>query len=56
VASDLLDQGVRMGWTVSKAFGRKLVDEVSDGFSIMGVAQMGDGGGGGAPGIDTDHS
>jgi hypothetical protein len=38
----LLDQGVRMGWTVSKTFGSKLVDEVSDGFNIKGVVQMGD--------------
>ena len=34
--------GVRMGWTFSKTFGRKLVDEVSDGFNIKGVVQMGD--------------
>jgi hypothetical protein len=32
-----------MGWIVSKNFGRKLVDEVSDGFNIKGVVQMGDG-------------
>jgi hypothetical protein len=32
-----------MGWAVSKTFGRKLMDEVSDGFDIKGVVQMGDG-------------
>ena len=44
----LLDRGIMMGWTVSKEFGRKLVDEVSDRFSIKCVVQMGDG--------STDHS
>jgi hypothetical protein len=27
VISDLLDEGVRMGWTVSKTFGPKLMDK-----------------------------
>jgi hypothetical protein len=42
-----------MGWTVSKNVGRKLVDEVSDVFSVKGVVQMGDGS---IPGIGTSHS
>jgi hypothetical protein len=42
-----------MGWTVNKTFGLKLVEEVSDGFNIKGVVQMGDGS---TPGISTDHS
>jgi hypothetical protein len=29
-----------MGWTVSKHFGRKLVDEVSDGFDIKDEAYL----------------
>jgi hypothetical protein len=41
-----------MRWTVSKKFGRKLVDEVSDGFNIKGFMQMGDGS---TPEIVTDH-
>ena len=45
VISDLLDQGVRMGWTVSKTFGRK--------FDIKGVVQMGEGS---SPVTVTDHS
>ena len=32
-----------MVWTVSKTFGRKLVDEVSDEFNIKGVVRKGDG-------------
>jgi hypothetical protein len=32
-----------MGWAVSKKFGRKVVDEVSDGCNIKGVVRMGDG-------------
>jgi hypothetical protein len=40
-----------MRWTVSKTSGRKLVDEVSDGFSINGVVPMGDGS---TPGKGTD--
>ena len=51
--SDLLDQGIRMGWIVSKTFGRKLVDEVLDGFNIKGVVQIGNGS---TPEIVTDHS
>jgi hypothetical protein len=42
-----------MGWIFSKTLGRKLVDKVSDGFSIKGVVQMGDGS---TPGIVIDHS
>jgi hypothetical protein len=42
-----------MRWTFSRKFGRKLVDEVSDGFSNKGVVQIGHGS---APGIVTDHS
>jgi hypothetical protein len=42
-----------MGWTFSKQFGRKLIDEVSDGFNIKGVVQMGVGS---TAVIDTDHS
>ena len=41
--SDLLDWGIRMGWTVSRKFGRKLVDEISDGFDIKGIVEMGGG-------------
>ena len=41
--SDLVDQEVRMGWTFSRKFGRKLVDEISDGFDIKGIVQMGGG-------------
>jgi len=32
--ADLLNQEVRMGWTVIKIFGCQLVNEVSNGFSI----------------------
>jgi hypothetical protein len=42
-----------MGWTVSKTFGRKLVDVVSDGFDIKGAVHMGDGI---TPRIVTDRS
>jgi hypothetical protein len=42
-----------MGWRVSKKLSCKLVDEVSDGFSIKGVVQMGDGS---TPAIGIDHS
>jgi hypothetical protein len=42
VISDLLDQAVRVGWTVSKTFNRKLIDEVSDWFNKEAV-QMRDG-------------
>ena len=42
-----------MGWTVSKQFGRKLVDLVSGGLNIKGVVQMGDGS---TAVIGTDHS
>jgi hypothetical protein len=42
-----------MGWTVSKVFDCKLVDEVSDGFSVKCVVQMGDGS---TSGIGTGHS
>jgi hypothetical protein len=42
-----------MGWTVSKKFGRKLVDEVSDLFVIKSVVQMVDGS---SRGTGTDHS
>jgi hypothetical protein len=41
-----------MGWTFSKTFDHKLVDEVSDRFHIKGVLQMGDGG---TRGMGTDH-
>jgi hypothetical protein len=43
VISDSLDQVVRMGWTVSKKIGRKLVDEVSDGSNTKGALQMAEG-------------
>jgi hypothetical protein len=49
----MLDQEVRMGWTVSKTFGLKLKDEVSDRFNIKGVVQMGDVS---TSAIVTDHS
>ena len=39
-----------MGWTVSKNFDRKLVDEVTVRFDIKGAVQMGDGS---SPGLDT---
>jgi hypothetical protein len=52
IISDLLDQGIRMGWTFSKQFYRKLVDEISNRFDIKGVVQMEDGS---SPGIGTDH-
>jgi hypothetical protein len=42
-----------MGWTVSKTFGRKFMDEVSDGFDIKDVVQIGDGN---SPEIVTDRS
>jgi hypothetical protein len=44
---------VRMGWKIIKLFGLTLVDDVSDGFNIKAVVQIGDGS---APGIGTDHS
>jgi hypothetical protein len=42
-----------MGRTVSKTFGRNLVDEILDRFNIKGFVQTGDGN---SPGIGTNHS
>jgi hypothetical protein len=52
VFSDLLDRGVRTGWTVSKTPGPKLVDKGSDGSNIKRVVQLGDGR---PPRIVSDH-
>jgi hypothetical protein len=41
-----------MGWTVSKKFGGKLADEISDGSNTKSVVQRGDGS---TCGIVTDH-